>query len=53
MSEACTCGHSPEEHGHDATHPGSTACTEGDCECIAYECDHDHDESGEDCPNRQ
>jgi hypothetical protein len=34
----CTCGHAPEEHGHDDEYPGSTACTE--CEdCIAYEAD--------------
>ena len=48
--EACTCGHSPEEHGHDPKYPGSTACTE--CDCVAYECCEDHDESGRACPNR-
>lgn len=32
---ACVCGHSPEEHGHDVEHTGSTACNE--CECIAFE----------------
>jgi hypothetical protein len=36
---ACTCGHAEEEHGHDAAHPGSTACTE--CDCIAWEWDGD------------
>jgi hypothetical protein len=34
---ACTCGHSEEEHGHDPKYPGSTACTEKDCDCIAFE----------------
>lgn len=32
----CVCGHSIEEHGHDDEHPNSTACNEGDCDCIAY-----------------
>lgn len=47
MSEdkACTCGHSIEEHGHDPKYPGSTACTEDDCECCAYEAE---DDSGDD-----
>ena len=35
MDGPCTCGHSPEEHGHDPKYPGSTSCTE--CDCIAYE----------------
>lgn len=35
-TDPCTCGHAPEEHGHDPEYPGSTSCTE--CEdCIAYE----------------
>ena len=40
MSECgrpCECGHSPEEHGHDIEHPGSTACTEDGCPCIAFD----------------
>jgi len=48
--EACTCGHSPEEHGHDPRYPGSTSCTE--CDCVAYECCEDHDASGRACPQR-
>lgn len=43
MKNACYCGHSEEEHGHDPAYPGSTACTE--CDCIAYEEDRDTDES--------
>ena len=35
----CTCGHAPEEHGHDSKYPGSTSCTE--CACISYEADPD------------
>jgi hypothetical protein len=42
--KACTCGHSKEELGHDPKYPGSTACTNPDCDCIAYE----PDESEED-----
>lgn len=34
---ACICGHAEEEHGHDKKYPGSTACTEDGCKCIAYE----------------
>jgi len=37
-TDPCTCGHAPEEHGHDAKYPSSTACTECD-DCIAYEAD--------------
>lgn len=37
FSVACTCGHAPEEHGHDPKYPGSTACTVAGCDCIAYE----------------
>ena len=36
-TDPCTCGHAPEEHGHDPKYPGSTSCTE--CDCIAYEAD--------------
>jgi hypothetical protein len=38
----CTCGHAPEDHGHDPKHPSSTACTE--CDCVAYEADEDEEE---------
>ena len=38
-TDPCTCGHAPEEHGHDTAHPGSTACTVEGCDCIAYEAD--------------
>jgi hypothetical protein len=41
--EACTCGHEVEAHGHDPKHPGSTACTEEDCDCCAYESDGGND----------
>lgn len=34
--KSCTCGHSVEDHGHDPKHPGSSACQDDDCECIAY-----------------
>lgn len=34
---ACACGHSIEEHGHDPKYPGSTACTEENCDCVAFE----------------
>jgi hypothetical protein len=42
--DTCVCGHSPEEHGNDAKHPGSTACDHenaehGGCDCAAYEAD--------------
>lgn len=44
--EACVCGHSIEEHGHDDANPGSTACNECDeDECIAYEAAPDEDEA--------
>ncbi len=36
-TDPCTCGHTPEEHGHDPDHASSTGCTE--CDCIAYEAD--------------
>lgn len=49
-TEACVCGHAPEEHVWDPNYPAATDCTE--CDCIAYECDRDHDESGEPCPRR-
>jgi hypothetical protein len=42
---ACECGHSKEEHGNDPKYPGSTACTEEDCQCIAYESCEDEPES--------
>jgi hypothetical protein len=38
---ACVCGHSKEEHGRDPKYPGSTTCTDDDCDCIAYEADVD------------
>jgi hypothetical protein len=41
-SEACACGHSPEDHGGDPKYPRSTACTE--CDCIAYEGTEDDDD---------
>lgn len=44
MINPCTCGHSPEEHGGDAEHPGSTACTVAGCDCIAYDEEPDEDE---------
>lgn len=50
-TEACTCGHSPEAHGQDPAYPLATECSE--CSCITYECDRDHDESGEPCPRRE
>lgn len=34
---ACTCGHAEEEHGGDPEFPGSTACQDEDCNCIAFE----------------
>jgi hypothetical protein len=47
---SCTCGHAPEEHGHDPKYPGSTACSAEDCECIGYEDsgDAEEDEPAED-----
>lgn len=42
IGAACVCGHAVEEHGHDAYHPGSTACSEcPDGDCVAYESDSD------------
>ncbi len=39
-TDPCTCGHSPEEHGHDADYPGSTGCVVcEDGDCVAYEAD--------------
>ena len=40
-TEVCTCGHEVEVHGHDPKHPGSTACTEEECDCCAYEAESD------------
>jgi len=40
---ACTCGHSEEEHGHDPEYPGSTSCTETDCDCISFESDEENE----------
>ena len=37
MDGDCACGHAREDHGHDPEYPGFTACTEDDCDCIAYE----------------
>lgn len=41
MSDACTCGHSVEEHGGDEDYPGDKSCHgdyDGDpCRCIHYE----------------
>jgi len=42
-TDPCTCGHAPEEHGHDPEYPGSTSCAE--CDCIAYETDPEKEES--------
>lgn len=39
MAEACTCGHEVEAHGGDPKYPGASACSEKDCDCIAYEQD--------------
>ena len=36
-SGVCTCGHSEDLHGCDSDFPGSSACREKDCTCIAYE----------------
>lgn len=33
----CACGHSLDDHGHDPKFPGSTACRDDDCDCIAFE----------------
>ena len=40
----CHCGHVEDEHGLDDEFPGSTACAEDDCECIAFEADEGADE---------
>jgi hypothetical protein len=44
MEKTCTCGHAPEEHGHDPAYPGSTACQVEGCDCVAYEPDNNEDE---------
>lgn len=36
-ADACACGHSIEEHGHNDEFPNSMECSE--CDCIAYESD--------------
>lgn len=41
MERTCECGHSEDDHGHDAEYPGSTACRDEDCTCIAFEWDCD------------
>jgi hypothetical protein len=39
-TDPCTCGHAPEEHGHNDEFPGSTACVVcEDGDCVAYESD--------------
>lgn len=40
----CTCGHADDDHGHDPKFPGSTACNDDDCDCLAFEKDHDDDD---------
>lgn len=39
MYQTCTCGHAPEEHGHDPQYPSSTKCSQKGCDCLAYEPD--------------
>lgn len=34
---ACACGHLIEEHGQNPKNHNSMACTEEDCDCIAFE----------------
>ena len=48
MTPSCTCGHAPEEHGHEVRpkYPGSTACNVPSCDCIAYQA-REEDEEGE------
>lgn len=35
--ETCVCGHDKDEHGGDPEYPGSTACNDETCHCIAFE----------------
>ena len=42
-SMTCHCGHAEDEHGLDDEFPGSTACAEDDCDCIAFESDGEDD----------
>ncbi len=35
----CTCGHDEAEHGNDLEFPGSTACQDDGCDCVAFESD--------------
>lgn len=35
--DSCECGHDLDDHGHDPAYPGSTACADEDCQCIAFE----------------
>ena len=44
-TDPCACGDAPEEHGHDAAHHGSTACTIDGCGCVAYEAAPESDEA--------
>ncbi len=44
MGSCCVCGHCEEAHGHDPEYPGSTACQEDDCDCVAYEWDGEGDD---------
>ena len=41
MERTCECGHSEDDHGHDPKFPGSSACRDDDCTCIAFEWDGD------------
>ena len=50
-TDTCACGHVADEHGHNPSYPGSSACLL--CGCVAFECTEDHDESGRACPRRK
>lgn len=39
LEDTCICGHARDDHGHDPEYPGSTACRDDDCDCIAFEAD--------------
>jgi hypothetical protein len=49
-TDTCACGHVADEHGHDPSYPGSSACLL--CGCVAFECTEDHDKSGRPCPRQ-
>ena len=40
-TDTCACGHVADEHGHNPSYPGSSACLL--CGCVAFECTEDHD----------